>query len=371
MQIVFTVIMTTFFLWVSSCHNSPTLGPTLKLIESENLRCSPQESSCTKTAPSWLVNLKIITDKNVEHHQKKPKNAHCKEKPPLGDCEPENTNYCGGAYVAPGKILTAAHCLDEKNSSSRKRFKILRIVVYFHIESHIYTVEAGTSGVNDLGEYPHLALLPFFQADLVNDLGEYSDLALLSFSQTDLIRELPAKTPLPIPIPLASSIDFTDQALLYGTGKATLSADGETIRRSGQGLYQADRITIKAGNVRPFKRKNHPAGYKCTHTSRIDRSTRKQCRQREPKSTFELVGSPVEGSHHYRGSCRGDSGSPITQITQGQEALIGLLSWGRERRPFPSKSTPFKCGSIMAASKIPYYLEEYPYFFRNMRTVSR
>ena len=411
--------LTLSLICLGACKPSANSLSTPKLMESENLRCSPGDKSCTTKAPEWLVNLSITmeqkgepfpplplpplpSDQNENPPASEPKarsgfnNRSCRaistsqstSLPPLCTCKsdenlhclptyagPEVTEgaclcqdirdiYCGGAYVAPGTILTAAHCVEDV---TKEGIQATNITAYFHLGGKRYEVNIKLS-------------------DRVL-LKENSDLALLRFEES----KLPPHTELPTPIPLAHSFESDQKATVYGTGKVTLNKEQDTFTREGQGLHQVDRIIIEPEHIQtlqeaclppfppllpPLQNKEGETAF--TATDETDKKKEALCSGDAAPNPEDMNRTMVlmapEKSTGPQGACSGDSGSPITQQTSQGEALVGIVSSGHSWDGFANnfgKKNAIHCGEIIFSPKIPYYANISPQFFSTIKRLTK
>ncbi|MEV1045847.1 serine protease [Streptomyces sp. NPDC049916] len=184
--------------------------------------------------------------------------------------------FCGGAAVAPTKILTAAHCLgDEALGGPAESVKDLLVI-------------SGRERLSESGgrEIPvrDIWVNPAYDPD-----SNAGDLAVLT-----LARPLPKDSVIPAAREGDAAYRAGTPADVYGWGDTTGSGTYASVLRSARIQVLPDRDCARA----------YPGGREGTYEA----------------SAMLCAGEPAGG----RDACQGDSGGPL--VARGR--LIGLVSWG-------------------------------------------
>lgn len=195
---------------------------------------------------------------------------------------------CGGALIAPDRVLTAAHCVLDTDPSQQE----------VHLNARVLSTDPG-----EVREIRGISVLPGFQtlpspADPgnPNDDSGRDDLALVL-----LDRPVTDITPIPI-APLRPAPGTPVSLFAHGTtGQA-----GQNFRDDV--LHRGDLTTI-----------DHVACQATTPATVDEKSV--LCAE-------DLAGTGVTG-------CFQDSGSPLVRYWQGRPQLAGIYSFGQETAGHP------------------------------------
>ncbi|MBM7442663.1 trypsin-like serine protease [Streptomyces sp. HB132] len=184
--------------------------------------------------------------------------------------------FCGGAAIAPTKVLTAAHCMgDDVLGAAVQEVRDLRII-------------AGRDELNGAGgqEIPVRSVWVNPAYDPGSNVG---DLAVLT-----LDRALPKGSVIPMAAAGSAAYEPGTPATVYGWGDTT-----------GYGAYASG---LRATTVRVMSdsdcRRAYPGGAQGAYDA----------------SSMLCAGDAAGG----RDACQGDSGGPL--VARGR--LVGLVSWG-------------------------------------------
>ena len=324
-----------FTVLLSSCKASAPLSPFQpKLIDSQNLTCSHGKTSCP---PPWLVRLNV----EVEVATSEPLPAFVYR---LKGASPKPEEFfkgimpCGGAYIKKGVLITAAHCVYKKEHYPHAKVNTTQVKVSFYLGGKTYVVPISRDEI-------------FF-------LDPYVDAAILTFNPDLLTQKLPPHTETPTPVPIATKLHQTLPVQVYGGGTVIFSKNTDSYSRT----KTMDRITVPPQNIKTYPPKP-PKSFVFYDKEDIFQSKFfLGLSHEEKKKLFILLGVRRTATSPHQGSCPGDSGSPMTQIIDHQEQLVGVMSraWSQKKQEFARKfgtQNSEKCGEVMVSPRIPLYHE--------------
>lgn len=184
-----------------------------------------------------------------------------------------SSHFCGGSIISKDFVVTAAHCVDNRNASE-------------------ITILAGTSSLSNLGDYGvYRDSAEIYKHPIYNYSVMEADIALIRLASPLTF------SPAILPIRLAETdAHEPDQVVLTGWGYVNLTTWKIPDRLQELTLPTLDWVVCAEIMV-------------------------------ENRATWKITESNVCTLHDQlnRGACNGDSGGPISR--DGQE-LVGVVSWG-------------------------------------------
>lgn len=186
---------------------------------------------------------------------------------------------CGGALIRPGRVLTAAHCVEAITERPRVRVGPNRLKR--RILKH--------------------AILPLHVKELARMEREFpppaGDLMLLQLDRP--VRGIP-----PVRIATAADGMTAPGSIVTTIGRGATSSDG-----SGHGVFRSGEVTIQ-----------EPSSCADALDDQLTR-TWSVC-TRDPGTTDPDNPGP------FVSACFGDSGGPLLAGTAGERRVVGTVSWG-------------------------------------------
>lgn len=187
------------------------------------------------------------------------------------DTDNYRAQFCGGTIIAPGWVVTAAHCIDKK----------------FGVGD--YAVLSGTGSLKTGGQRSRITAISVHEGWRIpaNKSRYDHDIALLKIDTATAMKGIPV--PL---VPAATLLDNVN-VLVTGWGVTEHRPDGT------DALTQVTVPSVMESVCNATKAYNGA-----------------------------VTGNMFCAGQHKKDSCQGDSGGPATAMLQGKRHLIGVVSWG-------------------------------------------
>jgi secreted trypsin-like serine protease len=214
--------------------------------------------------------------------------------------------FCGGSLIAPGWIMTAAHCISPESTPALQADDI-RVLV-------------DDISLDDNGTRREIAYLTSHPGWIPSVTGNDNDIALLQLAS-------------PVDVPTASVADSQRQNSLTGSGSDYL----DTL---GWGQLAASEIDNCAGNCFPITLQQVALDYldnaACRNAGSVYQSelTNNMICAHEPDAGAtepdDLDGTVDDTPADPGGedSCGGDSGGPLFIDEDSGDWVVGITSWG-------------------------------------------
>ncbi|MCK5903332.1 MAG: serine protease [Cocleimonas sp.] len=184
--------------------------------------------------------------------------------------------FCGGTLIASRWVLTAAHCLVDKNTS---RTKATSLIAIFAGSQDLTQKGDGLAAIKRIIVHPNY-----------NTNSPDSDLALLELKEAKNIQTIPL---------YIGDAPIGTRAAVVGWGVRTVDVDGKTSNPS-EILHELAVPVVSQAQCRFFMGNNNIT------------------------NNMLCAGTGNGGQD----SCQGDSGSPLMAIQNREIRLLGVVSWG-------------------------------------------